>query len=203
MAAFQEAVLKRFRSLCAAAVLLATTPGASNAAEKKASEKPPDGSVAKLYEGLEFRNIGPFRGGRVDAVVGVRGQPLAVLRDRDRVRDRFGHHEALSREANRGREDRFPGESSRRAMGAPSPGSRGMMLRTLAAEIALLELNAAQQNLIDAERRADGADGGRYSGLLRLPDLHAEIPRQHEWVRQGDGVADHDSGADRDAGGGG
>ena len=76
MAAFQEAVLKRFRSLCAAAVLLATTPGASNAAEKKASEKPPDGSVAKLYEGLEFRNIGPFRGGRVDAVTGVRGQPL-------------------------------------------------------------------------------------------------------------------------------
>ncbi|HYK40752.1 MAG TPA: glycosyl hydrolase, partial [Thermoanaerobaculia bacterium] len=32
--------------------------------------------MGKLYEGLEFRNIGPFRGGRVTAVAGVRGQPL-------------------------------------------------------------------------------------------------------------------------------
>jgi len=32
--------------------------------------------LSKFYEGLEFRNIGPFRGGRVTAVAGVRGQPL-------------------------------------------------------------------------------------------------------------------------------
>ena len=46
------------------------------AAEKKHDDKPREGTVAKLYEGLEFRNIGPHRGGRVDAVAGVRGQPL-------------------------------------------------------------------------------------------------------------------------------
>ncbi|MDQ5872454.1 MAG: glycosyl hydrolase, partial [Acidobacteriota bacterium] len=46
------------------------------AAKKESSPKPPDDSVAKLYEGLEFRNIGPYRGGRVTAVAGVRGQPL-------------------------------------------------------------------------------------------------------------------------------
>ena len=49
------------------AVLLATIPGASNGAVKKTElKKPPDGSLAKLYEGLEFRSIGPYRGGRVD-----------------------------------------------------------------------------------------------------------------------------------------
>src|SRR6185295_3125848 len=51
--------------------------------------------------------------------LGVRGQPLAVLRDRDRTRDRFGHHEALPREAHRGRQDRFPREPPRGAVGAP------------------------------------------------------------------------------------
>jgi len=50
---------------------------ASAAAAKKEPPAPAsDVRVAKLYEGLEFRNIGPFRGGRVDAVAGVRGQPL-------------------------------------------------------------------------------------------------------------------------------
>ncbi len=33
-------------------------------------------TIAKAYEGLEFRNIGPFRGGRVTAVSGVRWKPL-------------------------------------------------------------------------------------------------------------------------------
>ncbi len=35
-----------------------------------------DDSLSAVYGGMEFRNIGPFRGGRVDAVTGVRGQPL-------------------------------------------------------------------------------------------------------------------------------
>jgi photosystem II stability/assembly factor-like uncharacterized protein len=46
------------------------------AAPKKGAPEKSERSLAKLYEGLEFRNIGPFRGGRVDAVSGVRGQPL-------------------------------------------------------------------------------------------------------------------------------
>ena len=58
----------------AAFLLIATVPAA--AAKKESPPPAPDGSVAKLYEGLEFRNIGPYRGGRVDAVAGVRGEPL-------------------------------------------------------------------------------------------------------------------------------
>jgi len=69
--------VKTFRSLTIISSLLATMTAVSTAeAKKTAPEKPPDGSLAKLYEGLEFRNIGPYRGGRVDAVAGVRGQPL-------------------------------------------------------------------------------------------------------------------------------
>ncbi len=33
-------------------------------------------SLSDVFPGLEFRNIGPFRGGRVVAVTGVRGKPL-------------------------------------------------------------------------------------------------------------------------------
>ena len=47
--------------------------GAKPAPEKKEAATP---ILSKAYEGLEFRNIGPFRGGRVVAVAGVRGQPL-------------------------------------------------------------------------------------------------------------------------------
>jgi photosystem II stability/assembly factor-like uncharacterized protein len=39
-----------------------------------AAAAPP--SFSDLFPGLEFRNIGPFRGGRVVAVTGVRGNPL-------------------------------------------------------------------------------------------------------------------------------
>ena len=71
------------RSLCALILLL--LPGAASAAalaaekpadksEKKDDKKP--ASLSKAYEGMEFRNIGPFRGGRVCAVAGVRGAPL-------------------------------------------------------------------------------------------------------------------------------
>ncbi|HKA36407.1 MAG TPA: glycosyl hydrolase, partial [Thermoanaerobaculia bacterium] len=47
--------------------------GAEKAPEKKDAAA---ATIGKAYEGLEFRNIGPFRGGRVTAVAGVRGQPL-------------------------------------------------------------------------------------------------------------------------------
>jgi photosystem II stability/assembly factor-like uncharacterized protein len=67
---------KTFRSLAVATFLLIPISAVSVAAKKSEPEKPPDGSLAKLYEGLQFRNIGPYRGGRVDAVAGVRGQPL-------------------------------------------------------------------------------------------------------------------------------
>ncbi|HEV8116911.1 MAG TPA: glycosyl hydrolase, partial [Thermoanaerobaculia bacterium] len=53
--------------------------GPSVFAAEKASEKkdsPAAATIAKAYEGLEFRNVGPYRGGRVTAVTGVRGQPL-------------------------------------------------------------------------------------------------------------------------------
>ncbi|HYR45619.1 MAG TPA: glycosyl hydrolase, partial [Thermoanaerobaculia bacterium] len=52
-----------------AVLLAAEKPG-----EKKDGGAP--ATIGKAYEGLEFRSIGPFRGGRVTAVAGVRGQPL-------------------------------------------------------------------------------------------------------------------------------
>jgi len=39
------------------------------------AETNPTSSLDSLYEGLKFRNIGPFRGGRVNAVTGVPGHP--------------------------------------------------------------------------------------------------------------------------------
>lgn len=45
-------------------------------APKKTEEKPAGLTLAKAYEGMEFRSIGPYRGGRVTAVAGVRGRPL-------------------------------------------------------------------------------------------------------------------------------
>src|SRR5438876_6988360 len=70
------AVLKTARSLVALCVLGSAVAlfGAEKSSEKK--EAPAAIGVAKAYEGMEFRNIGPFRGGRVTAVTGVRGEPL-------------------------------------------------------------------------------------------------------------------------------
>jgi photosystem II stability/assembly factor-like uncharacterized protein len=74
----EEVVLKTCRNVFVAFVLLGAVGAVSSvsAAKETPSEKPPAGSFARLYEGLEFRNIGPYRGGRVTAVAGVRGQPL-------------------------------------------------------------------------------------------------------------------------------
>jgi len=49
-----------------AALLISTTPRAQEA---------PRAYDAKLYDGLQWRLIGPFRGGRVNAVSGVAGRP--------------------------------------------------------------------------------------------------------------------------------
>ena len=68
----------RFR-IALVVICLTSTAALLSAAEKSPTEKggqstPP--SLSKVYEGMEFRNIGPFRGGRVTAVAGVRGEPL-------------------------------------------------------------------------------------------------------------------------------
>ena len=68
--------MKTVVSLCAAAALLVAHRLPAADSKKASSEGAPAGSIAKMYEGLEFRNIGPYRGGRVDAVAGVRGQSL-------------------------------------------------------------------------------------------------------------------------------
>ena len=66
--------MKIVRWLSAAVCLIASGPLAS-AAEKPKEPAGPE-PLSKIYSALEFRNIGPFRGGRVTAVAGVRGQPL-------------------------------------------------------------------------------------------------------------------------------
>ena len=64
-------------SAALAALLCASFSLAAEArADKKDAAPAAPGGIGKTYEGLEFRNIGPFRGGRVTAVAGVRGQPL-------------------------------------------------------------------------------------------------------------------------------
>ena len=66
------------RALTTALLAFATTGGAGLAAEK-AKDAPAAAKSAfadALFEGLAWRSIGPFRGGRVTAVAGVPGQPL-------------------------------------------------------------------------------------------------------------------------------
>jgi len=58
------------------AVVLLVVSAAAVGADKPASQAATTPELSKFYEGLEFRNIGPYRGGRVTAVAGVRGQPL-------------------------------------------------------------------------------------------------------------------------------
>ncbi|MFI4945549.1 MAG: hypothetical protein ACHP85_19925, partial [Burkholderiales bacterium] len=66
-------------SIRCALVLVSLAGVSSGAAEKaKKSEtaaKPEAPPEAKLIEGYSWREIGPFRGGRVTAVTGVAGQP--------------------------------------------------------------------------------------------------------------------------------
>ncbi len=65
------------RSLPArAALFLAMTAGAGLAAEKAKPAPAKPTLEDRLFEGLQWRSIGPYRGGRVTAVAGVAGQPL-------------------------------------------------------------------------------------------------------------------------------
>ncbi len=66
--------MKTLRGLCVALCAL-TSLGFLFAAEMTA-EKKNVATIAKAYEGMEFRSVGPFRGGRVTAVAGVRWSPL-------------------------------------------------------------------------------------------------------------------------------
>src|SRR6476659_5949048 len=66
--------ISRGRSLCAVSVLglmLSAAAATHFYSTATAQEKYP----ANLYSGLHWRNIGPFRAGRVNAVTGVIGQP--------------------------------------------------------------------------------------------------------------------------------
>jgi len=56
------------------AVVLAS--GAAHSASRSAVRATPEKPFADRFEGLRFRNIGPFRGGRVTAVTGVLGDRL-------------------------------------------------------------------------------------------------------------------------------
>jgi photosystem II stability/assembly factor-like uncharacterized protein len=61
------------------AIIVLATPAAHSAQKKRArAEVRPAGSadLSKAFEGLKWRQIGPFRGGRSVAVTGVRGAPL-------------------------------------------------------------------------------------------------------------------------------
>ncbi len=58
------------------AILAAAIVSLGAAESVSAAEAAGPSTAAKTYEGLELRNVGPHRGGRVTAVAGVRGQPL-------------------------------------------------------------------------------------------------------------------------------
>ena len=67
---------KSLRTLAVLSCLFGGWTAAQAARKTGEKEAAPGAGLSKLYEGMEFRNIGPFRGGRVTAVAGVRGQPL-------------------------------------------------------------------------------------------------------------------------------
>ena len=68
---------RRSPALTTAAVALAASLGLGLAADKPkpAPTVAPSPTEAKLIEGLSWRSIGPYRGGRVTAVTGVAGEP--------------------------------------------------------------------------------------------------------------------------------
>ena len=63
--------------LIVAAALGAVGAAQSDQAAKAAAPVAP--TLSDLFPGLEFRNIGPFRGGRVTAVAGLRGERLVYF----------------------------------------------------------------------------------------------------------------------------
>ena len=67
--------MKTLRGLFAALCVFASLDliAAEKSADKKEASAP--ATIAKAYEGMEFRNIGPFRGGRTVGASGVPGRP--------------------------------------------------------------------------------------------------------------------------------
>lgn len=63
------------RGVLCLGLLCGVAAGATKEPQAKGGVKAPT-SLSKTYQGMEFRSIGPFRGGRVTAVAGVRGKPL-------------------------------------------------------------------------------------------------------------------------------
>ena len=53
-----------------------SSPSKKSSLSSSSSSSEADKSLSDTLQGLQFRNIGPFRGGRVTAVAGVPGQPL-------------------------------------------------------------------------------------------------------------------------------
>jgi photosystem II stability/assembly factor-like uncharacterized protein len=68
--------LRNLRSLSVWTALLLCM--AAVAPARALAQGPADRSLAKTFEGLKFRCIGPYRGGRVTAVAGVRGEPFVA-----------------------------------------------------------------------------------------------------------------------------
>ncbi|MDW7693173.1 glycosyl hydrolase [Flammeovirgaceae bacterium SG7u.111] len=66
---------KLFTIYCLLAAVLFTLPLSAQRKKKKAETSATTTYDPKLYEGLEWRLIGPFRGGRSCAVTGVPGKP--------------------------------------------------------------------------------------------------------------------------------
>src|SRR3989475_11096666 len=65
------------RRLCVAGCLLTlATPATAQRRTRPASPVPSPAFDTSLYNALEWREIGPFRGGRVTAVAGHAAQPL-------------------------------------------------------------------------------------------------------------------------------
>ena len=62
----KKAIARALLAFCILAIAMADFQAPSSA------QRQYDGS---LYSGLRWRSIGPFRGGRVNGVTGVRGQP--------------------------------------------------------------------------------------------------------------------------------
>ncbi len=66
---------RTFLALLAALALPVGTFGQSSEPSKSPSKGAAVPTLSDRFEGLEFRLVGPFRGGRVTAVTGVHGQP--------------------------------------------------------------------------------------------------------------------------------
>jgi hypothetical protein len=77
----------RLRALIVACVVAAAASVAAQqssqsgkpAAQTGQAAKPAAPSFSDQFPGLEFRNIGPFRGGRVTTVAGLRNDPLSYI----------------------------------------------------------------------------------------------------------------------------